>query len=195
MSRDSALRHLPNVLSGLRLAAALPVAWLIGHGDAAWALALFVLGSASDGLDGWLARRYGWQSRIGGWLDPLADKAFVLAASVALALRGDLHWALLILMALRDTVIVSGAVAFHLNYAPLRAAPTLLGKLTTLVLLLLVIGLLAQNAGLPLPKLVTGVLTWLGVLLIVASGADYVVRWAAKARALKQRGSPIPEES
>ena len=194
MSLASALRHLPNLLSGLRLAAALPVAWLIGHGDAQWALLAFVLGSASDGVDGWLARRYGWQSQLGGWLDPLADKAFVLAASVALALRGDLAWALLILMAVRDTVIVSGAVAFHLNYAPLRAAPTMLGKLTTFALLLLVIGLLAQNAGLPLPAVLTSVLTWLGALLIIASGADYVVRWAAKAHALRRHRSQSSKE-
>jgi cardiolipin synthase len=195
MSRDSALRHLPNALSGLRLAAALPVAWLIGQGADDWALALFVLGAASDALDGWLARRYGWQSRIGGWLDPVADKAFVLAASVALALRGELHWALLILMAVRDSVIVGGALAFHLSVAALRAAPTWLGKLTTLVLLLLITGLLAQNAGVPLPELVTDALTGLGILLIVLSGADYVLRWAAKTRAMKRRGSRRAEEA
>ncbi|MBK8066517.1 MAG: CDP-alcohol phosphatidyltransferase family protein [Rhodanobacteraceae bacterium] len=180
------LRHLPNALSLARLAAALPIAWLVVHDHGQLAMVCFILAGASDGLDGWLAKRFRWQSQLGGWLDPLADKALVLSVCVALALHGDLPWWLLGLIAVRDLVIVSGAVAFHFNYAPLHARPTLLGKLTTFALLLTVVALLARNVGAQIAPALVDALVWLCASLLVASGIDYVRRWSSKARKVRR---------
>lgn len=164
---------------------ALPIAWMIVHDHALLALWCFIVAAVSDVLDGWLAKRFHWQSQIGGWLDPLADKLLVLAACTALALHADLPWWLYALIAIRDLVIVSGAVAYHYNYAPLHAEPTVLGKLTTLTLVLVVVLLLYRNALGGVAQVWTDALIYLSAALLLASGVDYVRRWSAKARQLK----------
>lgn len=184
--RRSWLRHLPNALTILRLAMAGPIAALVVYDRSELALVLFIAAGASDGLDGWLAKRFGWQSQLGGWLDPLADKALVLAVCIALALHGDLpHW-LLALIATRDLVIVAGAVTFHFGFAPLHAAPTVVGKLTTLSLLVTVVVLLWRNVSGDVPTGLIDALTWLCAALLMASGVDYVRRWGAKARRISR---------
>jgi cardiolipin synthase len=186
-------RHLPNALTILRLLMAVPIALWVVADDSALALALFIAAGATDAIDGWLAKRFGWQSQLGGWLDPLADKALVLAVCFALALRGDLPYWLFAVIAIRDLVIVSGAVAFHFNFAPLHAAPTLIGKLTTLTLLSLVVILLWRNVSDVVPIWGVQALMYFSVAMLVASGADYVRRWSAKARNLASQKSIDPE--
>ena len=138
-------------------------------------------------IDGWLAKRYRWQSQLGGWLDPLADKALVLSVCIALTAHGDLPYWLLGLIAIRDLVIVSGAVAFHFNYAPLHAAPTIVGKITTAALLLLVVLLLWQNVNAQIPSWLVETLTLACAGLLLVSGVDYVRRWSVKARRIGDR--------
>ncbi|MGE4069788.1 MAG: CDP-alcohol phosphatidyltransferase family protein [Lysobacterales bacterium] len=183
----SRLRHLPNALSVLRLLMAVPIALLVVYDESVLAMALFITAGATDGIDGWLAKRYHWQSQLGGWLDPLADKALVLSVCIALTAHGDLPYWLLGLIAIRDLVIVSGAVAFHFNYAPLHAAPTIVGKITTAALLLLVVLLLWQNVQAQIPTwlIETLILACAGLLLV--SGVDYVRRWSIKARRIGDR--------
>ncbi len=185
----SRLRHLPNALSVLRLLMAVPIALLVVYDESVLAMALFITAGATDGIDGWLAKRYHWQSQLGGWLDPLADKALVLSVCIALTAHGDLPYWLLGLIAIRDLVIVSGAVAFHFNYAPLHAAPTIVGKITTAALLLLVVLLLWQNVQAQIPAwlIETLILACAGLLLV--SGVDYVRRWSIKARRIGDRHS------
>ncbi len=187
-------RHLPNALTILRLLLALPIALLVVAGESTLALALFIFAGATDGIDGWLAKRFSWQSQLGGWLDPLADKALVLAVCFALALRGDLSYWLFGVIAVRDLVIVSGAVAYHFNYAPLHAAPTVIGKLTTLTLLSLVVVLLWRNVSAGVPDWLALGLMYVCVAMLIASGADYVRRWSAKARTVSLE-KPRPTES
>lgn len=184
--RPTPLRHLPNALCVLRMLMAPPIAWMIVADHAELALVCFLVAAVSDVVDGWLAKRYGWQSQIGGWLDPLADKLLVLSTATALALHADLPWWLYGLIAVRDLVIVSGAVAYHFRYAPLHAEPTILGKLTTLTLVVLLVLLLYRNAHTGVPMAVADALILLSTALLLASGADYVRRWSAKARLLKR---------
>ncbi len=186
-------RHLPNALTLVRLLLALPIALLVVAGDSALALALFIAAGATDAIDGWLAKRFGWQSQLGGWLDPLADKALLLAVCFALALRADLPFWLFWVIAIRDLVIVSGAVAFHFKFAPLQAAPTVVGKLTTLTLLSLVVILLWRNVSDEVPIWLVQAIVYLSVAMLIASGADYVRRWSAKARAVARQKSIDPE--
>src|SRR5690606_10500927 len=68
---------LPNAITGLRLAMAPVLPWLLWAGHYRAALVLALIAGVSDGVDGWLARRYGWRSRLGSLLDPVADKAML----------------------------------------------------------------------------------------------------------------------
>src|SRR3954468_20772781 len=76
--RPLMVRHLPNLLSALRLLAAPVAAWLILQGHDIAALLTFAAAGASDGLDGFIARRWGVTSAFGAWLDPVADKLLML---------------------------------------------------------------------------------------------------------------------
>ena len=71
------LSWLPNAISLLRIALVAPILILILQGDFGWALALFVIAGFSDGLDGYLAVRFDWSTRLGGLLDPAADKLLI----------------------------------------------------------------------------------------------------------------------
>lgn len=186
-------RHLPNALTILRLVMALPIAMLVVADQGVLAMTLFMAAGASDAVDGWLAKRFGWQSQLGGWLDPLADKALVLSVCIALMLHGDLPYWLVGLIVIRDLVIVSGAVTFHFNYAPLHAAPTLVGKLTTLTLLVLVVLLLWHNISGGVPAWLLDGLVYVCAAMLLISGIDYVRRWSAKARTLSRRKLSRPE--
>lgn len=175
-------RHLPNTLTLLRLAAVPWVAWLLRerHGSAA---AMLVSAAAlTDALDGWLARRFGWTSRLGGWLDPIADKFLVAVAYLGLALAEPWFTCLALAVLGRDLVIVAGAVAYRALVGPLQAHPTRLGKVTSPVQLAFVVWMLvrlSQEAGIAWDA-------WAGAsivgLLTLASGIEYVHAWGRRAR-------------
>ena len=175
-------RHLPNALTLLRLAAVPWVAWLL-H-ERAWGTAVLLVcaAGATDALDGWLARRFGWQSWLGSWLDPIADKVLVAACYLGLALLHAIAWPLALLVVARDVVIVAGASAYRALVGPLQAHPTWLGKATSPLQLAFVVALLAaawQGDGSPawLPAASWGV-----AALTLASGIEYIWEWSRRAR-------------
>ena len=179
----SPLRHIPNVITVLRMVAAVPLAWAIGAGDYVNALAWAFAAGASDALDGLLAKRFGWQSELGGRIDPLADKLLLLAATLALVMAGDLPWWWLLLSVGRDVVIVGGALAYHSLIGPLMARPSRLSKLTTLLQIALVLAaLMAAIAGDSRSALATEVLLWMTAAATLGSGVHYVLTWSRRAR-------------
>ncbi|MBX3693002.1 CDP-alcohol phosphatidyltransferase family protein [Dokdonella sp.] len=185
-------RHLPNLISILRLLLVLPVFRLIESQRYAEALGLAALAGASDAVDGFLAKRYGWQSRLGGMLDPLADKMLLLACFAGLVLVDALPLWLLVLVVGRDLVIVAGAVAYHNLVGPFDAAPTLLSKATTAVQIACVLVVLLGLAWLPgLPGI--DVLFVLTAVITLASGLHYVVVWSLRAvRTVRARNGEPP---
>lgn len=179
----SPLRHIPNVISVLRMFAAAPLAWAIAAGDYTSALAWALAAGASDALDGILAKRFGWQSELGGRIDPLADKLLLFAATLALTLAGDLPLWWLALSVGRDVVIVSGAVAYHTLIGPLPTAPSQLSKLTTVLQIALVLAaLFGAIETVQWPAIATLVLLWLAAVITLASGVHYVATWSTRAR-------------
>src|SRR5690348_2189314 len=84
-SPTSAVRHLPNLICLLRIALVWPIVAALWVGRDSLALALFVIAAVSDALDGYLAKRFGWQSRLGKVLDPLADKLLLVAVFIEAA--------------------------------------------------------------------------------------------------------------
>lgn len=173
-------RHLPNLLTGLRLALAPLLPWLLVQGHVHAALGLALLAGVSDALDGWLAKRYGWRSRLGSLLDPLADKAMLVLAMLGLWWVAVLPGWLLLLVAARDAVIVAGAIAWWRLAGPFDGAPSLLSKATTLAQILLVLaGLLGLAGWGPLPLPVAALVAV--AVLTLASGLDYVIGYGVRA--------------
>lgn len=175
-------RHLPNAITVLRMLAVAPLVWLLHQGRYDAALWVAFAAGGSDALDGFLAKRFGWQSRLGGLLDPLADKLLLDACFLGLWAVGAVPGWLVALVVGRDVVILAGAAAWHWLIRPLTATPSLLSKATTLAQVLLVLAWLLYLAhGWPGPgwlELGTGAVATLTAL----SGVDYVLRWSLKAR-------------
>jgi cardiolipin synthase len=127
------LKHLPNLLSGLRLLAAPVAAWLLLNGHDTASLAIFVVAGLSDLLDGYVARRWGFASRFGAWLDPAADKLLMILCLVVLLHLGKAPLWLVLLVVARDVAIALGAVIARALSLPLRIAPLIIGKAATAV--------------------------------------------------------------
>ena len=181
-------RHLPNAITGLRLVMAPVLPWLLWAGHYKAALALALVAGLSDAADGFLAKRFGWQSRLGSLLDPIADKLMLGFAMLGLWLVMMLPAWLVGLVLVRDLVIVAGAVAWWRMAGPFDGEPSLLGKLTTLSQVALVLLCLVELAGLALPLQVRREAILGVALLTCLSGLDYVIRYGV--RALRHRRNP-----
>lgn len=177
------LAWLPNAITFVRMGLAVPLAWLILDGAYGPALVVALLAGGSDAVDGWLAKRFGWDSWLGGVLDPMADKLMLVAAFAALTLNEASPVWLFALVIGRDLVIVAGAVAYHNLVGRLDARPSRLSKLTTLLQIVYILALLGSlTATRGWPVLLIPILGWLVAAATLASGLDYVARWALRAR-------------
>ena len=125
------LSWIPNAISLLRIALVVPILMLILRDEYVWALALFFVAGFSDGLDGYLATRFNWTTRLGGLLDPVADKLLVAGMFITLAWVGRAPVWLAVLVIVRDVVIFGGAVAYNFLIAPVEGEPTRVSKLNT----------------------------------------------------------------
>lgn len=174
-------RDIPNLITSLRILLVPPFLWLLLQERYGAALLLFTVAGVSDALDGFLAKHYGWTSELGGLLDPLADKLLLIGAILALGWLRELPVWLVALVILRDVVIVTGAVSYHLMVERVQASPLLISKLNTLMQLTMVFVVIVHYGTMTLPSwLLTG---WIYVtaLTTVWSGAAYVWQWGQRA--------------
>lgn len=172
---------LPNIISVARLIAVVPVVYLLIQEQYLWALILFAAAGASDGLDGFLAKHYGWQSRLGGILDPLADKTLLVCCFLVLGSQDLIPLWLVLAVVLRDLVIVSGAVLYNYGVAEVEAAPIPVSKVNTAIQILLVVAVLAHAGVYALPDAWIATLVWSCLVTVIISGSQYVWIWGRKA--------------
>ncbi len=167
------IRQIPNMLSALRLLAAPLAAWLILNDHDTAALIVFAFAGASDGLDGYVARRWGFTSRFGAWLDPVADKLLMLFCLTALYGVGATPVWLLALVVARDAAIATGWLLINYLSLPQRSEPLLIGKISTVVQVLYILSMLLLLAlDIEAPGL-AGAAAWITGLVTVMSGAAY----------------------
>jgi len=174
-------RDLPNLISFARILLTLPIVWLLYEREFSYALILFAVAGFSDGLDGFLAKHFHWQSHLGGLLDPLADKALLMSSFLVLGGLGLIPIWLVILVVFRDLTIMGGALYYHFSVEEVDARPMLISKLNTLLQILLVLLMVTDAGPYPLPRLLLQVLIWLTGLTTLVSGALYVWVWSNKA--------------
>ncbi len=105
-TRDNRVWTLPNLLSMARLAGVPLFLWLVLGPEAdGWALVVLMVSGATDYADGWLARRLNQTTVLGAILDPVADRLYILAVVVGLAMRDVIPWWLAISLPLRDLLM------------------------------------------------------------------------------------------
>ncbi|HWT33082.1 MAG TPA: CDP-diacylglycerol--glycerol-3-phosphate 3-phosphatidyltransferase [Microbacterium sp.] len=173
-------RQLPNTITVVRIVCAPVFLWMLladtGHDGALrwWAAVLFVLAIATDGIDGWLARRHQLVTDLGKILDPIADKVITGCAFVGLSILGELDWWITIVVLVREIGITVYRLLVISDHV---LAAAWMGKLKTVAQAVALTLALA-----PLWTLVGGWIFWvngitmtIAVLLTIASGLDYVV--------------------
>lgn len=161
--------HLPNILSVIRLLLVLPVGLFLVEGRFEAALALFLFAALSDLVDGWLARRFAWESSLGRVLDPTADKLLLLVSLIALSLVGVLpFWATLALVG-RDLVLLTAAGIYRYLIGYLTPAPTFFGKSCSAAIMVLVVVLLLTQMQVPYLSEISRWCVDFGLVLVVVT--------------------------
>jgi len=182
------LRHLPNLICLARIALVWPVVGALQAGNYNLALGLFALAAVSDGLDGFLAKRFNWTSELGKVLDPVADKLLLMAVFIVGTWNGLVPGWLAATAIARDVMIGLGALIFMMWFGPLRGRPSVISKINTLFQLCYLLGVMTNAAaGFP-PQGMLQALALVTLITTVLSGADYILAftrraWAAPARA------------
>jgi CDP-diacylglycerol---glycerol-3-phosphate 3-phosphatidyltransferase len=147
---------------------------------------IFVLGAATDGLDGYLARRWQSRTRMGAWLDPLADKVLVLAAVVTLSALGRFPWWATAIIAVREVAISVVRILLGRRGRSLPASPGAKAK-TAAQILAVALYILPLGAGAdPLRWALLAV----ALVLTVLTGARYLIDAVAWLR--RTPGRPAP---
>ncbi len=133
------LKYIPNMICVVRIILVAPIVWALLQERYALALALCLVAGLSDALDGYLARRFDWRTRLGGLLDPAADKLLMFATFVTLTWMGWVPvWFTAIVIG-RDLIIIAGTIFYQLTVAPIHGEPTRASKLNTVLQILFVL--------------------------------------------------------
>lgn len=169
---------LPNLISLARLLSVpLPI-WFILDGRFTAAFWMFVAAGLSDGIDGFIAKRFDQRSQLGALLDPIADKALIVSMFVTLGFADHLPSWLVILVVFRDLLIIGGFLLAAAVTQPMRWQPLAISKINTALQLILLASLLARlGLGLDDHGMI-GVLVYIVGATTILSGAGYLVRWA-----------------
>lgn len=180
------MRHLPNIITILRILLVIPIMLLLAARQFTLVLWLFALAALSDGLDGYLARRYHWQSWLGALLDPLADKVMLIVVYLLLGWLSLLPWWLVVLVILRDVVILVGAVAYRLRCGELHMSPSAISKANTVMQMLLGLLVIIVASGPAFPAYLLQGLMVVVTITTLWSGLSYVWHWSRRAQACRE---------
>ncbi|MBL8175924.1 MAG: CDP-alcohol phosphatidyltransferase family protein [Bryobacterales bacterium] len=171
------MRHIPNLLCLLRIALTpLCVSLIAGR---TWEAALWwtLLAGSTDYWDGWLARRMNWNSPLGAYLDPLADKILLAGCYIALGMAGAVPWWLVSMVFSRDVLILTGVAVVYKAVGRRDFPPTQSGKLSTAIQIMAIVAVLGAKAGFFAPAVLPVAIGAVAAGTLF-SGLDYIrVGW------------------
>ena len=186
--------NLPNSLTLGRLVLVPVFVVLLASGDVTqrwWALGVFIVASATDQLDGHIARSRGLVTAFGTLADPIADKALTLGAFATLSALGEIPWWITVVIAIREVgITVLRAVLARRSIIPASMG----GKIKTTLQMAAIVAFLApwssfmESASVPLA--VANVLLYLALAITVATGVDYLVRGWRLTRSTAESSAP-----
>ena len=166
---------IPNLITLFRIILTpLFIIFLI-QGNYRKALVVFVLAGVSDLADGLIARGWQQKSRLGSYLDPLADKVLMAASFVTLSIYHQIPSWLTVVVLSRDVTLATGVLIFRLADIPLTVRPSLAGKWTT-TFQLITVGFVLLSKIWAFPPLVLPVFFWITGILTSVSGLQYFYR-------------------
>jgi cardiolipin synthase len=177
-------RHIPNVISAIRILLVAPIAVALADRQLVTAILLFGAAALSDLADGFLAKRYGWQSELGAVLDPAADKLLLVTVFITLAYLKLVPLWLMAVAVLRDVIIVLGALFYRYWFGPLNVRPSVVSKFNTLCQAAFILAVVGREEFSAPPAWVVLVLGALVLVTVVISGIDYVLIYGRRALGL-----------
>ncbi len=179
------LAQIPNVLTLSRIGAAPILILLLRDENYSTALILFVIAGITDGLDGWIAKRFNCTSELGARMDPIADKVIIVSAYVMLVILGLIPFWLVTLVIFRDLIIVGGYLVISTLDGHVSIVPTKASKANTLFQILLVIVVLVENASWSYNFELTPVMILVVAVSTFLSGIQYLWIWVIR-RSVRQ---------
>ena len=185
MTRQDIRLNIPNIISFCRLVSAPLAVWLIINQYYTSAFWIFLTAGVSDAVDGYIAKRFKLQTKLGRFLDPIADKALLVSVFVTLGQMDQIDVWLVILIVFRDALILCGAILYHLLYENLTMQPLLISKINTTAQFILAVVVMGMSAFDLTDELGIIVLTYFVAGTTIASGATYVITWSRKAMAME----------
>lgn len=168
---------IPNLITLGRIVLVPVVFWLLVSGRVRLAFFAFLLAGISDAIDGFLAKRYRWQTELGAYLDPLADKMLIVCVFVALGVLGELPSWIVITVVSRDILIVAAVLISWLMGHPLHIKPLVISKANTAAQIVLAAFVLADEAFQMELDQVRIVLIWITAVTTLLSLGAYAKAW------------------
>ncbi len=176
--------NVPNIISLIRLLATPLIVWLILSGEWKIAFYSFVAAGVSDAVDGFIAKRFNAQTKLGAYLDPIADKVLLVAIYVAMGASELLPSWLVILVVSRDFLIIGGALLLYTLDYELDIHPIWTSKVNTFVQIGLAGFILADHAfNWEFTGYYLGILSAVTACTTVISGAGYLMSWTRQVTA------------
>ena len=186
------LNQIPNIISVIRILLVGPVVYCLLNQQYEMAWWLFVIAGISDGVDGYLARRFNWQTELGATLDPIGDKLLMVFSYLTLGWLAQLPTWLVTLVILRDVIIVSGTLFYRRLTGDKEIQPLYISKVNTVVQILLVIVIIYSLAFQVLPVWLAQSLIYIVALTTITSGAGYIYVWTRRAyKTIKEEGKGV----
>jgi len=172
--------YVPNLLTLARIGLVPWLLVLLQEQEFVWSLAVFIVAGVSDGLDGFIAKRFDAKTKLGAILDPLADKALLVSAYVMLSVMQVIPFWLMVVVVFRDVVIVGGYLVMALFFGSVEMQPLKISKLNTVAQIAYIVIVLAALA---FTVELGALLNWMNYFVLitgVASGGAYVYIWSIK---------------
>jgi cardiolipin synthase len=176
-SRGLSRLSIPNLITLARILLVPVVVWAIATGRIHMAFLLFLAAAISDGVDGFLAKRFGMKTELGAYLDPLADKVMIVSIYVTLGITAVIPLWIVLLVVSRDFMIVGAIILSWLVDRPIAIRPHVVSKLNTVAQIIYACLVLATHGfNFDIEPVLTLVMALVAVLTLL-SVALYLGKW------------------
>jgi cardiolipin synthase len=181
------MRWLPNLLTCTRIALTPVVVWTVVWRECSFALPLTLAAGFTDAADGLLARRLGAETRLGAWLDPLADKFLLVSLYLAFGFAGLVPAWVVWLVVGRDILILAMAASALAATTIRDFPPSLWGKVSTIIQIGASVLVVASCSAFGRAAALVPFAVWLVAIGTIWSGIHYISRAVVLARGSQQK--------
>lgn len=178
---------IPNLLTLARIGLVPWLVVLLQEQQYGWSLAVFLVAGVTDGLDGYIAKKFNAQTYLGSILDPLADKILLVTSYIMLSVSGLIPFWLMVVVVFRDLVIVGGNLLLTLFFSSMEMRPLFISKLNTCMQILYIVLVLAALSWQIEYQAILHIIGIVVAVTSVLSGLAYVYIGSVKATKMSEQ--------